>query len=127
MAVDRSQITVLLADDDAAGVRMLSRMLIEGGFGDVVSTTDSSEVIDLAERTQPGLILLDLTMPEPNGFELIKRFAEADGETPPIVLLTGHEHPAVEQQAIELGARALVGKTGSREDLLAKLDAVLAS
>jgi DNA-binding NarL/FixJ family response regulator len=80
----------------------------------------------LIAENNPDLLLLDVSMPSPNGFELLARIAKLEVQ-PVTVILTGHEHPSIERQAIELGAAAMVGKTASREVLLAKIDDALAA
>lgn len=122
----RSRFSALVADDDEMNANLLVRILERGGFGRVNSTTRSHEVIDLVESERPDLLLLDVSMPEPNGFELLERIADLP-ERPVTVVLTGHEHPSIERRALELGAAAMVGKTTSREVLLERLDAALAS
>jgi CheY-like chemotaxis protein len=118
---------VLVVDDDPQSVRMLSRMLTDGGFGEVRTSTDSGEVVELCRSAKPDLLLLDLTMPGLDGFEVLESLADAVAAEPPlrVVVLTGHEHPAIARRAADLGASAVVGKTTPREQLLESLDAVL--
>lgn len=129
LAVDasaqRGEVSALVADDDDQNAALLVRILEHGGFGRVTSTTSSAEVVGLCEREKPDLLLLDISMPEPNGFEILEALADTR-EAPTVVILTGHEHPSIERRALELGAAAMVGKTSSREELLARLDDVLA-
>lgn len=123
----REKITALVADDDDQNARLLVRILEGGGYGKVSCTTESGEVIALCEREQPDLLLLDVSMPEPNGFVILEALAALEGPGPVVVMLTGHEHPSIERRALELGAAAMVGKTTSRRELLERLDATLAA
>ena len=122
----RSEVSALVADDDEMNANLLVRILESGGFGQVSATTSSSDVMGLIAENNPDLLLLDVSMPSPNGFELLARIAKLEVQ-PVTVILTGHEHPSIERQAIELGAAAMVGKTASREVLLAKIDDALAA
>lgn len=125
--ITRSEITALIADDEAANAKLLERILTGGGFGRVIVTTDSREVARLCREEDPGLIMLDLAMPKPDGFELLESLrGEERNATATIVMLTGHEHPSIERRALALGAQAVVGKTESRDELLARIDAALA-
>ena len=99
-------------------VRLLTRILEGAGFGKVLSTTDSAEVRDrCVEREKPDLLVLDLAMPEPTGFEILEALRSID-ERPPTVVLSGHEHPAIARQATELGAAAVLAKTTPREEMV---------
>lgn len=117
--------TVLVADDDDMSVRLLMRILEGAGFGRVISTTDSAEVVTLCERERPDLLVLDLAMPEPTGFEILESLKSVEGR-PPTVVLSGHEHPAIARQATELGATAVLAKTTPREQMVEVFSAALA-
>ncbi len=116
--------TVLVADDDEMSVRLLTRILDGAGFGRILSTTDSAEVVAMCEREKPDLLVLDLAMPEPTGFEILEALMSVDGR-PPTVVLSGHEHPAIARQATELGAAAVVAKTTPREQMVESFSAAL--
>lgn len=124
----RAATTILVADDEPQNAKLLCRVLTGAGFGRVLSTHVSSEVVDLVEREHPDVLLLDLAMPEPTGFAVLEALRERLQAEPPlqVVLLTGHEHPSIESRARELGARDVVSKALKRDELLARLDSVLA-
>lgn len=121
----RENISALVADDDEMNAKLMVRILESGGYGKVISTTRSTEIIDLCVSEKPDLLLLDVSMPSPNGFEILEQMKDLDGDTPAVVILTGHEHPSIERRALELGAVAMVGKTSSRDIILTKLDETL--
>ncbi len=125
----RSDATVLIVDDEPQNAKLLSRILTRAGYGRVIATHDSSEVLELVERERPDILLLDLTMPEPNGFAVLESLQEHLQAQPPlrVVLLTGHEHPSIASRARELGARDVISKAMKRGDLVARLDEVLAA
>ena len=116
---------MVVADDDHQNARLLLRILESGGYKRIACTTESREVLPLCVEHRPDLLLLDVSMPSPNGFEILEALGTADPPRPTVVILTGHEHPAIERQARELGAAAVIGKTTSMRDLLAELDRVL--
>ena len=121
----RQDIAAIVADDDDQNARLLVRILERGGYGSVRCTTHSEEVVPLCREHQPDLLLLDVSMPAPNGFEILEALAEIEGLDPVVVMLTGHDHPSIERKALELGAAAVVGKTVLMDDLLRRLDDVL--
>ena len=122
----RAEITALVADDDDQNTRLLVRILERGGYGSIHCTTQSNEVLSLCRVHKPDLLLLDVSMPTPNGFEILEELREIEDLSPVVVILTGHDHPSIERKAMELGAAAVVGKTVLMDDLLKRLDEVLA-
>ena len=124
-AAQRSEITALVADDDDQNARLLVRILERGGYGTVKCTTESEQVLPLCREQDPDLLLLDVSMPAPNGFDILAELQQLDDLDPVVVMLTGHDHPSIEAKALELGAAAVVGKTVHMDVLLARLDEVL--
>ena len=121
----RSNISALIADDDDQNARLLVRILERGGYSNIQCTTESNKVLPMVLESKPDLLLLDVSMPSPNGFEIMELLAETEGVDPVVVILTGHAHPSIEQKGIDLGAAAVVGKTTSMNELLERLDQVL--
>ncbi len=115
-----------MADDDDQNARLLVRILERGGYGSIHCTTQSTEVLSLCRVHEPDLLLLDVSMPTPNGFEILEELRETGDLSVVVVMLTGHDHPSIERKAIELGAAAVIGKTVLMDDLLKRLDEVLA-
>jgi DNA-binding NarL/FixJ family response regulator len=107
---------------------MLERILSSGGFGRVLTSTDSTEVLELCERERPDLLLLDLAMPAPDGFAVLELLQPQLATDPPlrVLVLSGHDHPAIERRALGLGAAGAIAKTAGRDQLLERLDALLA-
>jgi putative two-component system response regulator len=120
-------VTLLIVDDDPVSLRLLERILAAAGFGRVLTASDSSAVAGLCAREHPDVVVLDVSMPGYNGFDLLERLAPALAGDPPLraVMLTGHDHPSIVARARQLGATAVLTKTGSRADLLTALDAAL--
>jgi len=127
--IDIFHSTVLVVDDEPQSERLLVRMLSTGGFGRVLSTSASADVVQLCERERPDFLVLDLAMPEPNGFALLEALTELIRGEPPlrVAILTGHEHPTIVQRALELGACGVVSKTLPRAELVARLEQAFSS
>ena len=122
----RASVSVLVVDDDPMSVRLIVRILESGGFERVFSTTSSAEAVEICDREHPDLMLLDLTMPDPDGFAILEELAgRADGTLPSVLVLSGHEHPAIERRALALGATGAIAKTAGRDEILSRLDATL--
>ncbi len=103
---------ILIVDDQEANVRLLERILQQAGFGNVKSTTDSRLAIPLFAGFRPDLILLDLHMPNVDGFQIMEglRGRIADGAYLPILVLTADITPEVKQRALAGGARDFLTK-----------------
>src|SRR5688500_8193210 len=97
----RHQLSALVADDDEQNARLLVRILERGGFGAIECTTESDKVLPLCEKLRPDLLLLDVSMPSPNGFEILESLGDRNGAVPVVVMLTGHDHPSIERRALE--------------------------
>jgi putative two-component system response regulator len=106
-----SDARILVVDDEPANVLLLERLLARWGYENVVSTTDSSQVVALAERQAPSLVLLDLAMPPPDGFEVMALLSELPGgQAVPVVVLTADISAATRQRALSSGASDFVTK-----------------
>jgi putative two-component system response regulator len=112
MGPDLTGARVLVVDDEGANVRLLERLLQLWGFRDVVSTTDSADVMALCESVRPDILFLDLQMPEPNGFRLMELLEdEIHGPTHlPVLVLTADVTPEVRKKALASGARDFLTK-----------------
>ena len=97
---------ILIIDDEPANVRLLERILEGAGFSNLVSTCDSSQVETLIDQQQPALLLLDLMMPNLDGFEVMAKVKAqlGDDEVLPILVLTADADPASRHRALGEGA-----------------------
>src|SRR5919198_1725055 len=86
-AFKRAQIVIV--DDERANVLLLERILRQAGYSNLTTTTNSSEVVGLCAGTNPDLVLLDLHMPDPDGFEVMRQLAPwTESRWLPIMVLT---------------------------------------
>ena len=80
---------IVVVDDDLAGLRALSTLLTDQGY-DVRSATDGSTALMMAAADPTDLVLLDVLMPEMNGFEVCKRLKdEAATNDIPVIFVSG--------------------------------------
>ncbi len=105
---------ILIIDDNEAILRVLTRMLNRTGLTEVHATTDSLEGLAMFGRVAPDLVLLDLHMPEPDGFQVLERIRGQEGEEEatvvPVVMLTGDQDQALRIRALGLGANDFLVK-----------------
>lgn len=103
---------ILIVDDADANLRLLEDLLAKEGFHQVISTADSTRAIDLFKAFQPDLILLDLMMPELDGYailEILSRHIPKD-EYLPVLVLTADATIAAKRKALALGAKDFLTK-----------------
>ena len=107
--------TVLIVDDDANARELITRQL-ERLNVDVVEAADGRRAIDLlADGLMPGVILLDLMMPEMDGFAVLDKIRErAEWRNIPVVILTGLDLSAQEQDRLRGRVSEIIAK-GSAE------------
>lgn len=113
----------ILVVDDKANVRTLVRdYLTEQGFR-VVWAENGQQALYVAREQKPDLILLDIMMPEMDGFEFIRAYRK-ESETP-IILLTAKLEESDKVVGLELGADDYVTKPFGMRELLARVRTVL--
>jgi len=101
---------VLVVDDDPQ-VREVVRVNLELEGYAVREAANADEGLAAVEHDAPDLILLDVMMPQVDGWEMLRRVQERHGiGSIPVVMFSGQLESAVEREAAERGARAFVGK-----------------
>lgn len=114
--------TILVVDDKANIRKLVQEYLSEHNFR-VVTASDGQEALYAARREKPDLILLDIMMPEMDGYEFISVYRrEADT---PIILLTAKLEETDKVLGLELGADDYITKPFGMRELLARIRAVL--
>jgi DNA-binding NarL/FixJ family response regulator len=114
---------VLLADDHKIVLDGL-RALLGEEFELVGSAGDGRELLELARRTDPDVIVADISMPMLNGIEAARKLKE-EGTRAKIVFLTMHPDPIYASRAIEAGASGYVLKHSASEELTAAIKEAL--
>lgn len=112
----------ILVVDDEEDTRELLRTLLESEGYTVATAADGEAALACVQETQPGLILLDVMMPEMDGLEVCDRlrFDPATREVP-IIFLTAKQDPVTQSRASILDAYAYIEKPFSPEALLAEI------
>lgn len=103
---------ILIVDDADANLRLLENLLAREGFDQVISTADPTRAIDLFKAFEPDLILLDLMMPELDGYavlEILSRHISKD-EYLPVLVLTADATITAKRKALALGAKDFLTK-----------------
>ena len=102
---------ILIVDDEPGNVLLLEQMMVQGGYGNIHSTTDSTQSLRLFSEVQPDIILLDLNMPLMDGFEVMEQLKEVDPESlVPILVLTALKDEETKLRALRSGAKDFLSK-----------------
>jgi PAS domain S-box-containing protein len=101
--------SILIVDDQAANVQLLTRLLTDAGYTNVTSTTNPTEVCALHRRNAYDLILLDLQMPGMDGFSVMEGLKTNNNESYlPVIVLTAQ--PGHKLRALAAGAKDFISK-----------------
>jgi CheY-like chemotaxis protein len=116
---------ILVAEDHLDSREALSALLEAFGYK-VIEAVDGRQAVDLARRVQPDLILMDLMMPELDGFEATRRIRAArETRQTPIITLTALS--GAQQLALDAGADDFIPKPIDSGRLVEKLRTLLGS
>lgn len=115
-------VKVLVVDDDVDLLDVVSYVLRRHQF-DVVTATDGVQALEVFEREQPDLVVLDVNMPGLDGFEVCRRIRAVSDV--PIIMLTVRSEDVDVVGAFRLGADDYVTKPFSTSQLVARVQAVL--
>lgn len=117
----------LVIDDQEYNISLLERILRRAGFSNVHCTTDPKRLVTLFDEVQPDIILLDLHMPEIDGFAALKLLKERVLESNylPIVVLTADVTPEAKKEALHLGAHDFLTKPLDKTEVVLRINNLL--
>jgi PAS domain S-box-containing protein len=115
---------ILIVDDQQADVLLLERMLRGAGYTSIASTMDPQAVCELHSKNRYNLILLDLHMPDMDGFQVMEdlRKIDPDGYLPVMVITAQPNHKL---RALEAGAKDFISKPFDVAEVLARVRNIL--
>jgi two-component system OmpR family response regulator len=116
--------TRLLVVDDEPNLRsMLAAALKHHGF-EVSTAPDGRTALDMIDTDRPDLVVLDVMMPDLDGFEVCRRL-RISGDTTPVLFLTARDAVEDKVRGLTLGADDYLQKPFSLEELVARTEAIL--
>jgi DNA-binding NarL/FixJ family response regulator len=112
--------TVLIVDDHEAFRRFARALLQVEGFDVVGEAEDAASALEAAARLRPQLVLLDIQLPDEDGFAVAGRLAQSP-DPPVVVLVSSRDAPSYRRRLAETVARGFIPKRELSGDALRKL------
>ncbi|MGD0153303.1 MAG: response regulator transcription factor [Thermacetogeniaceae bacterium] len=114
---------ILVVDDEESIVKLVSFNLNKEGF-QTIAAGDGNEAWEVIQRDRPDLIILDVMLPEMDGFSLC-RLLRQEGSAIPILMLTAKDEEIDKVLGLEIGADDYLTKPFSPRELIARVRAIL--
>jgi DNA-binding response OmpR family regulator len=115
---------LLIVDDQAANMLLLERLLRSAGYSAISTTQNPKVVVELHRQNRYDLILLDLNMPEMDGFQVMEALKSEEGDgTLPVLVITAQ--PNEKLRALKAGALDFVSKPFDIAEVLARVQNLL--
>jgi two-component system KDP operon response regulator KdpE len=112
---------VLIADDEQRILFFLKSRLKASGY-EVLTASNGLEAVEQVHAQEPDLVVLDVMMPEMNGFEALKQIRAS--YSVPVIVLSAREASADKVKGLDLGADDYLAKPFSPDELVARIEAV---
>ena len=117
-ATGKSRAKVLIVDDDPAILDAISLILEDEGYG--VSTASGGDIVSIAEREQPDIVLLDIRLSGQDGRDVCRALKTAPKTARvPVLMISANQHGAAYAQ--QAGADDYLAKPFELDDILAKV------
>lgn len=117
--------TVVLVDDTPANLRLLESSMKAFGLRNVKAFSDSAAALLWLQNTAWNLLVLDLDMPEPDGFDILKALDARDRSAMPIIIVSALSRPEDRRKGLSLGANDYICKPLDLPELLLRVRSTL--
>ncbi len=119
--------TILIVDDNEVNLLVAEKIVELGGFGTLCANS-AQEAIRIFERESPDLVLMDLSMPEMDGYQAASRILEMQedqGRTVPIVALTSYTDSHHFDKCMKSGFKGFLTKPASIDEVISTINELL--
>lgn len=116
-------IRILIADDDK-NIRLLFKAVLEGAGYQTLTAENGREALEIMEHQHIDLVVLDIMMPQMDGYEFTRTLREADNNLP-ILMVSAKQLPADRRQGFLVGTDDYMTKPIDEEEMLLRIRALL--
>lgn len=114
--------SIMMVDDEPILLEIIQAFLEDAGYNNFIPVERSNQAIDTIMKTRPDLLLLDLDMPEVNGYEVLSQVrSSTDYEHLPVIILTASGESGDKLKALELGATDFLSKPVDASELVLRV------
>jgi putative two-component system response regulator len=119
---ERLNAKILIVDDERANVLLIEKILNQEGYTSIKSTTDPRKAMAIYQEFKPQLVLLDLSMPHMDGFQVMAELAGTDKDAYlPILVLTAQPQDEIRLRALSSGAQDFLAKPLNYIEVLSRI------
>jgi len=115
--------TILVVDDERNIIDLAEMYLMKDGY-QVLRARDGREALSAIQRERPDLVVLDIMLPEVDGWEVCRRL-RSEGDRTPVIMLTARDEDVDKIVGLEMGADDYMTKPFNPRELVARVKAVL--
>lgn len=116
---------ILLVDDEAELLQMVGKMLRDEGYRYVDTASDCAQAIQAIKQNAYQLAILDVMLPDGDGFALFERIRQISGSALPVIFLSARDEDYARLRGLGIGADDYIAKPFLPEELLLRVKAVL--
>ncbi|MBQ1843229.1 MAG: response regulator [Lachnospiraceae bacterium] len=121
---DDSRASVMIVDDSHMARTVLKDLLERNGYSVIAEATNGREAVEIFHDNFPDLITLDITMPEMDGVECLKRILDIDPDQK-VIMITAAGQQSKVVEALKLGAKQFITKPFEKDVVLRSIREVL--
>lgn len=118
---------ILLVEDQFINQKLMKNVLEKGGY-EVIPASDGESALKLLRENKYDIVLMDIQMPELNGYEVAKKFREMEkvsGEFTPILAMTANSLAGDREKSLESGMDDYIAKPLNMVEINARIEALL--
>ena len=119
---------IFVVDDEPFNIALMEKILKRAGYTQIISTTEPLQVVAMCHENQPDIVLLDLRMPDMDGFGVMRAMNEIEElRNLPVIVLTAENSAENRMRALSEGAKDIIGKPFDRNETLKRIHNALES
>lgn len=127
LTTQSGQQTILLVDDEPRSIKLMQIVLGHAGYR-VLAARNADDGLEILHRERPDLVMVDLLMPGTDGISFCRQARQRPGhDRLKLVLFTAMDGADTRQRGLQAGADEVLVKPFDREELLCRLERMLAS